>query len=134
MNRNYYLVSNIINNHNNLFQNRQFESISVKLLELFDREVDDNLNDNLLLTRMDFFGVHLVKLAMIGDCQKFIATETVQRVISDLWNNAVIFSPNKRLFSDLNIKDLSGLIKVKNKNKIEPFKCLKKNFKFQRYY
>jgi hypothetical protein len=49
---------------------------------------------------------------MIGDCEKFIATETVQRVIFDLWNNAVIFSPDKRLFSDLNMNSFSGISKV----------------------
>ena len=65
-----------------------------------------------MLTEIDFFGVHLVKLAMIGDCQKFIASETVQRVISDLWNNAVIFSPDKRLFSDINMKSFRGILKV----------------------
>ena len=81
-------------------------------MELFDQEEDDNLNDNLLLTEIDFFGIHLVKLAMIGDCEKFIATETVQRVISDLWNNAVIFSPDKRLTSDLNMNSFSGICKV----------------------
>ncbi len=49
--------------------------------------------------------MHLVKLGMVCECQKFIATETVQKVITDLWNNAVIFSPNKRLFSGINMGD-----------------------------
>jgi len=89
----------------------------VKLVELFDQEEDDNLNDNLFLTEIEFFGIHLIKLAMIGECKKFIATETVQRVITFLWDNAVIFSPDKRLFSDLNANSLSGISKVEKKNK-----------------
>ena len=101
-------------NFNHSTKKRQFENIAVKLLELFDQEEDDNLEDNLLLTEIDFFGMHLVKLAMIGNCKKFIATETVQRVISDLWNNAVIFSPHKRLFTDIHTNNLSGITMVYN--------------------
>jgi len=50
-----------------ILYNRRFEDIAVKWLELFDQEEDDNLNDNLLLTEIDFFGMHLVKLAMVND-------------------------------------------------------------------
>ena len=96
-----------------LLKRRQLENIAVKLLEIFDQEEDDNLNDNLLLTEIEFFGKHLVRLAMIGECQKFIATETVQRVISDLWNNAVIFSPEKKLHSELSLHSFDGLAKVR---------------------
>ncbi len=68
-----------------------------------------------MLTEIDFFGLHLIKLAIIGKCEKFIATEAVQRVISYLWENAVIFSPDKRLVNDLNPNGLSGIFKVKRK-------------------
>ena len=77
-----------------------------------------------MLTEIDFFGVHLVKLAMIGDCQKFIASETVQRVISDLWNNAVIFSADKNLFSEINMDSFGGLVKVRLCSFVMKFKSI----------
>ena len=86
---------------------------------MFDQEEDDNLNDNHFPTEIEFFGINLIKLAIIGKCEKFIATETVQRVITFLWDNAVIFSPDKRLFSDLNANSFSGILKVE-KNKKNP--------------
>ncbi len=83
-----------------LYNLRKFEEIAIKIVDLFDRKEEDNLNDNLLLSEIQNFGCHVLKLAFNGHCKKFIATRSVQQVLHEIWKNGVIFSPDQILVYD----------------------------------
>lgn len=60
------------------------------------------MNDNVLLSEIDYFNCHILKLAYNGDCKKFIATQSVQKVLKEIWANSIIFSPDQLIFYDYN--------------------------------
>ena len=79
---------------------RKFEDTAIKIVDLFDRKEEDNLNDNLLLSEIPDFGCHVLKIAFNGHSKKFIATRSVQQVLHEIWKNGVIFTPDQILVYD----------------------------------
>ena len=74
-----------------------FEILAIKILNLFDKNESDFFNDNLLLTRNENFGVHILSLANSAKCEKFMATNCAQKTLDEIWNNGILFSHNKKI-------------------------------------
>jgi hypothetical protein len=51
-------------------------------------------------------------MAFHGECKHFIASDTVQKVLSILWTSAIVFSPNRILY----YKNFNFLQVIKNKD------------------
>jgi len=77
---------------------RYFEKLSIKILDLFDKNESDFFNDNLLLTRNPHFTVHILQFANNAGREKFMATNCAQKVLDEIWNNGILFSQNKKIF------------------------------------
>jgi hypothetical protein len=77
---------------------RYFEKTAIEILANFDLKENDDLNIHLLLSRLNCFKCRLIDLAFHGDCKRFIASDTVQKVFSLLMTSAIVFSPNRILF------------------------------------
>ena len=77
--------------------NSYFEHTAIEILNLYDIKEDDESNDYLLLSELNYFNCHLLRIAYNGCCKRFISTDTVQRVIYNIWTSSIIFSPDKIL-------------------------------------
>ncbi len=80
-----------------IFLKSYFENTAIEILDLYDIKEDDESNDYLLLSELNYFNCHLLRIAYNGGCKRFISTDTVQRVIYNIWTSSIIFSPDKIL-------------------------------------
>ncbi len=64
--------------------------ISIGVLDMIDNSLDESTNFKYLLEKVSVFGLDCVEMAVIGNCQKFIATKTVQNLLTKLWNGVLI--------------------------------------------
>jgi len=67
---------------------REFEELSIRILNLFDLKEDDDYNIKLLYSfKIKELNCDLLYLAYKGRCQKFVSTLTVQKTIQMMWNS-----------------------------------------------
>ena len=60
------------------------------ILNIFDKNEPDTLNDHILLNRINFLGNnHTLDIAVNGKCKLFVATVCVQNVLDKVWNNGI---------------------------------------------
>lgn len=71
---------------------------AVEIVSYFDSKESDDSNSRLLMSELNHFRSHLIKMAFHGECKAFITSETLQKVFSILWTNAIVFTPNQIVY------------------------------------
>lgn len=79
-------------------------------MNMFDATLDDESNYRNLLNEVSIFGLNCLEMAVIGNRKKFVATELVQNLLTQIWNGKVTSKT-----------DLATRIQVKKKSHIHCF-------------
>ncbi len=82
-----------------------FEKLACGILEFFDKNEPDQLNDYLLLNKIGYMGdSHTLEIAVHGKCEQFVANTCVQNVLDKVWN--FVFLSEKFLNSNIHFDPL----------------------------
>ena len=57
---------------------------------MFDEKEDDSFNFGILMKSI-YFDCHILKIALIGECKRFVSSNIVQKVLNEIWFNAYLF-------------------------------------------
>lgn len=64
------------------------------VLDLFDKALDDEPNFYYLNNDISYFGFDCLKIAVVGDRQRFVASSCVQNFLTKLWHGEISTKKN----------------------------------------
>jgi hypothetical protein len=67
-----------------------FENMACDVLSIFDSSMNEFMTSILLLQKIPYYnGLDCLQMAVEGECLKFVSQNSVQNLLTDLWNGKI---------------------------------------------